>query len=138
MYPCCGYTLFWSFQPFRYSALPIYPQSLPIFSSFQYTSLCSLSSQILCFTILLMLFLFSFPSFPEFHIVVPLIQTCSTYEFVYNHVCFCAYVYLWIYLPHMRESMQPLSFWAWITSLNMMSSNCIHLPSNHMSFLMTE
>jgi hypothetical protein len=24
-----------------------------------------------------------------------------------------------------------LSFWAWLPSLNMMSSNCIHLPSNH-------
>jgi hypothetical protein len=24
-------------------------------------------------------------------------------------------------------------FWSWFTSVNMMSSNCIHLPSNHMS-----
>jgi hypothetical protein len=32
----------------------------------------------------------------------------------------------------MRENIQPLSFWAWLTSLNTMSSNCIHLPSNHM------
>jgi hypothetical protein len=45
----------------------------------------------------------------------------------------------WIYLPHMRENMWTLSFWAWLTSLNMMSSNCIHLDSNHMSlFLMAE
>jgi hypothetical protein len=29
----------------------------------------------------------------------------------------------------------PLCFWAWVTSLNMMSSNCIHLSSNHMSFI---
>jgi hypothetical protein len=36
----------------------------------------------------------SFPSFPEFHRVVPLLQTRSTSEFVYVHVCFCVYVYL--------------------------------------------
>jgi hypothetical protein len=38
--------------------------------------------------------LFSFPSFPEFHRVAPLVQTCSTSKFVYNHACFCVYVYL--------------------------------------------
>jgi hypothetical protein len=43
-----------------------------------------------------------------------------------------------ICLPHMRENMQPLSFWAWLTSLNMMSSDCIHLPSNHMSYTLWE
>jgi hypothetical protein len=37
---------------------------------------------------------FSFPSFSELHRVVPLLQTCSTYEFVYDDVCFCVYVYL--------------------------------------------
>jgi hypothetical protein len=38
----------------------------------------------------------------------------------------------WIYLPHMRENMWPLFFWTWLTSLNIMSSNCIYLPSDHM------
>jgi hypothetical protein len=33
--------------------------------------------------------LLSFPSFPKFHRVVPLLQTCSMYEFVYNHTYFC-------------------------------------------------
>jgi hypothetical protein len=47
--------------------------------------------------------LFSFPSFPEFHRVVPLLQTCSTSEFIYDNAGFCLYVYLWIYLPHMRK-----------------------------------
>jgi hypothetical protein len=44
------------------------------------------------------------------------------------------------YLPHMRENMQPSSFWAWLTSLNMTSSNCIHFPSHHILsfFLMAE
>jgi hypothetical protein len=38
--------------------------------------------------------LFSFPSFPKFHRVVPLLQICSTYEFVYCHACFYVYVCL--------------------------------------------
>jgi hypothetical protein len=37
---------------------------------------------------------------------------------------------IWTYLPHIRENMQLLSFWVWLTSLNMMSSNYIHLLSN--------
>jgi hypothetical protein len=39
--------------------------------------------------------LFSFPFSPKLHSIVPLLQTCSSYEFVYDHVCFCAYAYLW-------------------------------------------
>jgi hypothetical protein len=70
---------------------------------------------------------FSFPSFLEFHKVDPLLQTCFTYEFVYDHAYFCEYVYFWIYLVWIRENTWHLSFWAWFTSLNMMSSNCIHL-----------
>jgi hypothetical protein len=26
-----------------------------------------------------------------------------------------------------------LCFWSWLTSLSMTSSNCFHVPSNHMS-----
>jgi hypothetical protein len=82
---------------------------------------------------------FSFPSFPGFHRVVPPLKTCSTSEFVHDHVWFWVYVYLWIYLPCMRENMWLLCSWSWLTSLNMMSSNCIHLPSNYrLLFLMTE
>jgi hypothetical protein len=45
----------------------------------------------------------------------------------------------WICITNMREYLGPLSFWTWLTSLNMMSSDCIYLTSNHMSlFLMTE
>jgi hypothetical protein len=36
----------------------------------------------------------SFPSFSEFLNVVPLLQTCSTYMFVYDHARFCVYIYL--------------------------------------------
>jgi hypothetical protein len=80
--------------------------------------------------------LFSFPSFPEFHTKVTLLQTCPTSEFEYDHAWFCVYVYLWIFLPCMRENMQLFCFWAWLTSLNMMSSNCIHLLSNNMSLFL--
>jgi hypothetical protein len=73
----------------------------------------------------------SFSSLPEFHRIVPLLQTCSTSEFLYDHACFCVYVYLWIYLPHMGENKWLLCFWSWLTSLSVMSSKCIHLPSNH-------
>jgi hypothetical protein len=34
----------------------------------------------------------------------------------------CTFIF-WIYRPHMRENMWPLSFWTWLTSLNMMPSN---------------
>jgi hypothetical protein len=38
----------------------------------------------------------------------------------------------------MRENMCLLCFWSWLTSLSIMSSNCLHLPSNPMSlFLLT-
>jgi hypothetical protein len=84
--------------------------------------------------ILLMLSFSSFPSFPKFHRVAPLLKTCSTSMFVYDHAYFLVYVYLWIYLLCMRENMCLLCFWSWLTSLNMMSSNYIHLPSNPMSF----
>jgi hypothetical protein len=70
--------------------------------------------------------LFSSSSFPKFHTVVPLLQTCSTPEFVHDHVWFCVYVFLWIYLPPISENTQLVCFWSWLTSFNMMSSNCIH------------
>jgi hypothetical protein len=54
----------------------------------------------------------SFHFFPKFYRVVPLLQTCSIYKVVYDHVCFCVCVYFWICLPPMRENMWHLSFWA--------------------------
>jgi hypothetical protein len=32
--------------------------------------------------------------FPEFHKIVPVLLTCSTYELVYDHTYFCVYDYL--------------------------------------------
>jgi hypothetical protein len=73
------------------------PYPLPPTPHFQHLSIhnvISLPSQMLCFMILTLSFSFSFPSFPECHNVVPLLQTCSLYRFVYDHVCFCVYVCL--------------------------------------------
>jgi hypothetical protein len=53
---------------------------------------------------------------------------------LYTMMLVFVYVYLFIYLPHVIENM-TLSFWVCLTSLNMMSSNCIHLPSNYMGTL---
>jgi hypothetical protein len=72
--------------------------------------------------------LFSFPFFPEFHRVVPYYK-CVLQMSLYMIMLVFVYIFtFWICLPHMRESMWPLSFWACLTTLNMMFSNCIHLP----------
>jgi hypothetical protein len=122
-------------NPFHCSPLAFYLPP-PFFNSFQYIYILYLHRRYLLWYCWCFIILLSFPSFPKFHRVVPLLQICSTYEFVYDHVCFCVYVYLWIYLPCMRENMWPLSFWSWLTSLNMMSSSYIHLLSNYMSLLL--
>jgi hypothetical protein len=59
-----------------------------------------------------------FPASPKLYWVVPPLQTCSTYKFIYDDLCFVYMFIFWVYLPHMRENMQPLSFWAWLTSIN--------------------
>jgi hypothetical protein len=78
---------------------------------------------------------FYFPSFLVFLRVVPLLQTWSTYEFVYDDTYFCVYIYLLGLSP--RENTWPFSFWAWFALLNMVSSTCTHLPSNHMLLFLT-
>jgi hypothetical protein len=94
------------FNPFEYAPLPLYLLtpvfqclSIHILISFTFTS-CGL--QYYCCSIIL----FSFLSFPQFYRVVILLQSCSTTEFIYDHACTCVYVYLWLYLPHMKENMR--------------------------------
>jgi hypothetical protein len=84
--------------------------------------------------------LFSFPFSFKCHRIVLLLQTCSTYKCVYDHVYFWYIFILWIYLPNMKENMWTFSFSTWFISLNIISSCWIHSPSNYMvSFsLMTE
>jgi hypothetical protein len=104
MYGHCGYTLLWSIQSLpllSLTPLPPNPHFSTAFSIYPYIFYL----HILRYAILLMLYHSLFLSlFPEFPRVVPLSQTCSTYEFVYDHACFCVCVYLWIYLPRMREN----------------------------------
>jgi hypothetical protein len=111
------------FNPSEYCPLHLYFQQLSI-----HICISSTFTSVVCN---IMVFFF-FLAFPEFHRVVILLQACSTID----HVWFCVYVYLWIYLPHMRENMHLLCFWSWLTLLNMISSNCIQLPSNPMSLFL--
>jgi hypothetical protein len=75
--------------------------------------------------------LFYFPSFPNFHRLVPLLQICSTYGFVYDHACFHIYVYLLALSSIWKKTCGLCLFVPGLLSLNMRSSNCTHLPSNH-------
>jgi hypothetical protein len=120
MYHCCGYTLFCSDQCLPLFFLTPLPP-IPLFSTAFNTQLYVLGLH-RCYVLWYCwcsIILFSFPSFPEFHRVVPLLQTCSTYEIVHD------YFYVYVYLldlsstPCMRENMRLLSFWVWLTSLNM-------------------
>jgi hypothetical protein len=81
------------FIPLCYSALPL-PSCPPLFSSFQYLSLCPLPAQMWNISTLLAIVLSSFPSSPEFNSVVLPLNTCSACGWVDDSVCFCVYVYL--------------------------------------------
>jgi hypothetical protein len=66
-------------------------------------------------------------------------KSSSISNMFYIWVCICLpytiyiyiYMFFWLYLPHMKGNMLPLSFWAWLTSFNILSSKFIHLPLNH-------
>jgi hypothetical protein len=93
MYAHCS--LLFSY-PFTYHPL--------FFNSFQYTSLY-LSSIFISYVMWCYwysIILFSFPFFPKFHTVVPLLQTCSTSEFVYDHACF-VYMFFFGSIFHLWE-----------------------------------
>jgi hypothetical protein len=122
MYPHCDYNLLWFIQPFPLLSLSLtFPSFSRAFNTYCYV--LKFHRYYVLWYCWCSIFLFSFPSFPKFHTVVPLLQTCSTSEFVNDHVCFVCMFIFWIYLPHMREDMWTLSIWTWLTSLNMMSSS---------------
>jgi hypothetical protein len=99
---CCESTLLWSIQ------------SLPLLS-------------------------FYFPPliFQQLVVHIPVSSTLTDVMFhnITDALSFCLSLFLlvfvyfifWIGLPYKRENIWPLCFWAWLTSLNMMSSNCIYL-----------
>jgi hypothetical protein len=72
----------------------------------------------------------------DFHIIVPLLQTCSVYKCAYDHVCFVHTFTFWIYLPHVKENMRALFFWPWLILLSMMSSNSIHSLRKQCNFVL--
>jgi hypothetical protein len=127
MHPCCEYnfTLVCSTPsiafPYPFPPSPHYSTIFHTYCYILYLYRCYVLHYCWCSVIL-----FSFSSTPEFHRAVPLLETCSTCKFVYDHVCFVYMFICWVYLPHMRENMWPLSFWNWLTSFNMMSSKLIH------------
>jgi hypothetical protein len=103
MYPCCGYTLLWSIQPLPLLSLT----SLPPTSHFSITF--NAHPHILYLHILrdiadALSFAFPFPFSPssieQFYHYRHVLHM-SLYMIMFIFVC----VYLWTYLPHMRENM---------------------------------
>jgi hypothetical protein len=86
--PRCKCTLLWSIQ-----LLPCSPLSLA--SHLHYSTAFNPSTcTVMYFNIVMLCYSLFLSLLPEFHRAVPLVQTCSTSEVVYDHVCFCVYVYL--------------------------------------------
>jgi hypothetical protein len=112
---------FGPFNPFHYSPSP-FTSHHPFFNSFQYTCLYPLPSHLM-FCDITDALSFSFPCL--------LSPSPTEQSYYYKHVhhlrlhmVMLAFVYMfifWIYLPHVRENTWPLSFWAWLTSLNMIA-----------------
>jgi hypothetical protein len=53
----------------------------------------------------------------------------SLYICTYDHVFMYIFIF-YVYLPHMRENIWPLSLWNWLTFLIMMVSSYIHSPAD--------
>jgi hypothetical protein len=60
-----------------------------------------------------------------------LLQSCSLCIWIYDHICIYVYISLLDLASTYKGNIQPLSFWAWLTSLNMMICSSIHLPKNN-------
>jgi hypothetical protein len=87
MYPCCEYMV--HSTPFHlFTLTPYLPPS--IFRQLSIHILISSTSQMLYIKILML----HHSPFLSFLPQVPLLQTCSTYKFIYDHVCFYVYVVL--------------------------------------------
>jgi hypothetical protein len=121
------------FNPSHYSPSPLHlpsPHFSPAFNTHPYI----LHLHILWYAISLMLYhSLPFP-LPQFHGAVQLLHTCSTSEFVYDHAWFCAYVCLLDLSSVDERKCSAFVFLILANFTYIMSSNCIHLPSNPMSF----
>jgi hypothetical protein len=140
MYAHCENTFLWSVQPLPLLSLTLLSHTLHFSTAFDtHPYILYLYRRYVLWYYWSSIILFSFPSSPssinQFHCYKHVLHM-SLYMIVFVFVYMFVF---WIYLPHMRENMWPLSLWTWLTSLNMMSSSCIHLPSNYLSlFLMSE
>jgi hypothetical protein len=129
---CSKCTLLWSVHPLPLLSFTPSLPSLIIQQLSIHTIILSTFTDVMYYNIVAYLsFSFSFPppwSFIEkFHYFKHVLHV-SLYIIMFGFL----YMFIfWIYLPHMRENICPLSFSTWFTLLNTMSSNCIHLPSNH-------
>jgi hypothetical protein len=110
---------YYLFNLFHYSPLPLLP---PYFSTAFNTYIFYLHS--LHFMILLKishsLFLSLFTWVPQSSSTITNVLHLSLRKIM---LVFLSMFILWIYITCMTENMWPLCFWAWLTSLNMMSSN---------------
>jgi hypothetical protein len=89
--PTVSILYFGPFNPFHYTLLPLYfPR--PIFQQCSVHILISSTFTGVIFYDIIDALSFSFPSFPEFHRVVSLLQIYSIYDFVHDCACFCVYV----------------------------------------------
>lgn len=91
------------------------------------------------------------PHYPAFHFILPVSHCYSSKcppvnygPFIFfQFLCFIHVLYLyckiWSWDPQMRENIQPLSFWAWVTLLSIIFSSSIHLHVNFtISFFFTD
>jgi hypothetical protein len=111
------------FHPFCCSPLPLYLPPSPLFQLLSvHTFISSTFTDVMFYDVTDDLS-FSFP-FP--------LSLSSMEQFYYDKHILHLSLYMfffWIYLPRMRENMWPLCFWSWLTSLNIMPSNCIHFQT---------
>jgi hypothetical protein len=136
----CEYTLFWSLQPLVFLSLPFLP--IPHYSAAFSAYLYVVYSHYIMYSDIVDFLLLSSP-FPLPSTTIKELHYCKhvLHKNVYMTIFGFVYMFIfWLYLVHMRKNMQSFSFWTWLISLNMMSSNFIHLPSNHTVsfFLMAE
>jgi hypothetical protein len=126
IYPSCEYALLWSVQPplllpFTPSLPPSIIQQLSV--NIVISSICTSVKyfNIVGYHFLLLSLL---PLAQQFNSTITNVFYTIMFDFVYTFIfCIC--------LLHVREKWL-LFFWAWLTSLNMISSNSIYLPSNQM------
>jgi hypothetical protein len=132
---CLNVGLLWVYFTLVHSTLSIIIL-LPIF---QQLSIYIIISSTFTFYVLqynwCSIILFSFPSFSKFHSVVPLYYNHVPHLSLYMIMLAVAYMLSFGSIFHVGLCVSEPDF----ISLNIMASNCIHFPSNHMSlFLMAE